>query len=236
MNVSDAGICLNRSTLQLTSSTANRGTAADKEYLMANPRLLPGHDKYSDNGGLYPGKQVNFDVRAAYEREVDKNKHYVSADERTRGWVNRLADYYFRNSPEEVKQAFYDTIIKTGTNPFPNGIGNTIAELTVEQDFATGGDDDLFGGTLESAIAAIEKILERIANPLPVPEFDLEAYLKSDAFLEMLEHVPPHRRADVKTEYEKQMKAQIKWEASQREEMLKREKEFYQTFLSALNK
>jgi hypothetical protein len=133
----------------------------------------------------------------------------------TKGRVNHLTEYYFRNTPSEVKQAFYDTMEKTGINPFPAGIGNTLAELSIEQDFATGGNDDIFGNSLESAMAAIVNILERIANPLPVKEFDLDAYLEA---------IEPHLRPDA----EIAMRKQLKWEASQREEMLKREKEFYQ--------
>ncbi len=36
----------------------------------------------------------------------------------------------------------------------------------MEQDFATGGNDQLFGDTVESSIEAVNKILERIENPL----------------------------------------------------------------------
>lgn len=36
----------------------------------------------------------------------------------------------------------------------------------MEQDFATGGNDDIFGNDLESNIAAVRKIMERLENPL----------------------------------------------------------------------
>jgi len=39
------GVFLNIRTMQLTSNPNNRGTAEDKAWLMANPRLLPGHEE-----------------------------------------------------------------------------------------------------------------------------------------------------------------------------------------------
>lgn len=36
----------------------------------------------------------------------------------------------------------------------------------MEQDFETGGNDDIFGDDLESNIAAVKKIMERLENPL----------------------------------------------------------------------
>lgn len=43
---------------------------------------------------------------------------------------------------------------------------STLTQLASEQDFATGGDDNLFGETTESCLEAVKKILERIENPL----------------------------------------------------------------------
>ena len=41
-----------------------------------------------------------------------------------------------------------------------------IVQLAMEQDFATGENDDIFSSDLESSIAAVKKIIERLENPL----------------------------------------------------------------------
>ena len=45
------------------------------------------------------------------------------------------------------------------------GISNTLSRLAMEQDFATGGNDDIFGSDLESNIEGVRKIIERLENP-----------------------------------------------------------------------
>ena len=66
---------------------------------------------------------------------------------------------------------------ETGANPFVNKYGNTLALMAVEQDFATGGNDQLFGDSVESAIEATRKILDRIDNPIrEIPRADQEIY------------------------------------------------------------
>ena len=59
-----------------------------------------------------------------------------------------------------------ETLEETGVNPFPQGFSSTLSQLAMEQDFATGGNDDIFGSDLESSIAAVKKIIERLENPL----------------------------------------------------------------------
>ena len=59
-----------------------------------------------------------------------------------------------------------ETLEETGVNPFQTDLSSTLTQLSVEQDFLTGGNDNIFGETKESCLAAINKILERIENPL----------------------------------------------------------------------
>ena len=68
----------------------------------------------------------------------------------------------------EVSGAWQKTLEETGVNPFPQGFSSTLSQLAVEQDFATGGNDDIFSDVLESNIAAVKKIMERLENPLSV--------------------------------------------------------------------
>lgn len=46
------------------------------------------------------------------------------------------------------------------------GFSSTLSQLAMEQDFATGGNDDIFGSDLESNIEAVRKIADRLQNPL----------------------------------------------------------------------
>ena len=56
-----------------------------------------------------------------------------------------------------------------------------ICLLYTSQDFLTGGDDNIFGETKESCLAAIDKVLERIENPLAaVTEEDVYKRQKLD--------------------------------------------------------
>lgn len=55
---------------------------------------------------------------------------------------------------------------ETGVNPFLQGFSSTLSQLAMEQDFATGGNDDIFGSDLESNIEAVRKIVDRLQNPL----------------------------------------------------------------------
>ena len=58
--------------------------------------------------------------------------------------------------------------------------GFTLTQLSVEQDFLTGGDDNIFGETKESCLAAIDKVLERIENPLAAVTEERAAYLQQE--------------------------------------------------------
>ena len=69
---------------------------------------------------------------------------------------------------------------ETGVNPFQTDLSSTLTQLSVEQDFLTGGNDNIFGETKESCLAAINKILERIENPLATMTEERTAYLQQE--------------------------------------------------------
>ena len=106
------------------------------------------------------------DAKNAYEMQAANNRTYEFADEKTKREIEHRAWYYTKSAPDNVQQIFMETIEETGANPFAMGNGNTISQLAMEQDFATGGNDQLFGDSVESAIEATKRILERIENPL----------------------------------------------------------------------
>ena len=86
--------------------------------------------------------------------------------EKTKKQIAYISDYYLQTVPESVKAAWQETLEETGVNPFQTDLSSTLTQLSVEQDFLTGGNDNIFGETKESCLAAINKILERIENPL----------------------------------------------------------------------
>ena len=78
------------------------------------------------------------------------------------------------------KAAWQETLEETGVNPFQTDLSSTLTQLSVEQDFLTGGNDNIFGETKESCLAAINKILERIENPLATMTEERTAYLQQE--------------------------------------------------------
>lgn len=122
--------------------------------------------KYSKNeNGLFES-QASSEAKAAYEMLKANNRTYTYADERTRNQIAYISNYYLENTTETLKEAWQKTLEETGVNPFPQGFSSTLSQLAAEQDFATGGNDDIFGSDLDSNIAAVKKILERLENPL----------------------------------------------------------------------
>ncbi len=122
--------------------------------------------KYSRNGNGQFESQANSEAKAAYEMLTLNNRTYTYADERTRNQIAYISNYYLENTTESLKAAWQKTLEETGVNPFPQGFSSTLSQLAMEQDFATGGNDDIFGSDLESSIAAVKKIIERLENPL----------------------------------------------------------------------
>ena len=95
-----------------------------------------------------------------------KNRTYAYADERTRNQINYISGYYLEHTTETLKAAWQKTLEQTGVNPFPQGFSSTLSQLAMEQDFAIGGNDDIFGNDLESNIAVVKKIMEQLENPI----------------------------------------------------------------------
>jgi hypothetical protein len=118
----------------------------------------------NDEGKLE--SQRESDAKLAYKIQTANNQTYEFADERTKKLIAYRTDYYLQTAPEEVKNLWNDTMKEMGINPFSERAGSTIGQLAMEQDFATGGNDQLFGNSVESSIEAVNKILERIENPL----------------------------------------------------------------------
>ena len=94
------------------------------------------------------------------------NRTYTYADERTRNQIAYISNYYLENATESLKAAWQKTLEETGVNPFPQGFSSTLSQLAMEQDFAIGGNDDIFGNDLESNIAVVKKIMEQLENPI----------------------------------------------------------------------
>ena len=121
--------------------------------------------KYSTNSKGYFESEATTEAQAAYERQKAANRTYEFADEKTRKQIAHMSDYYLSTAPKEVKAAWQAALEETGINPFPNGYHSVLQQLAMEQDFMTGGNDNIFGNTLESSMDAVDRILDRIANP-----------------------------------------------------------------------
>lgn len=122
--------------------------------------------KYSRNERGWYESQANREAKDAYEMLKANNRTYTFADEKTRNQIAYISNYYLENTTETLKTAWRKTLEETGVNPFPQGFSGTLSQLAMEQDFATGGNDDIFGSDLESNIAAVRKIVDRLQNPV----------------------------------------------------------------------
>ena len=136
--------------------------------------------KYSKNSQGYIESEANTQAKAAYEQLKANNRTYEFADERTRKQIAYMSDYYLSTVPEGVKAAWQATLEETGINPFPSGYGSVLQQLATEQDFLTGGNDNIFGNSLASSINAVNRILDRIANPLAAVTEENEVYLQRE--------------------------------------------------------
>lgn len=131
-----------------------------------------------EDGNFISGAKV--DAMEAYEQLKSSNQTYKFADERTKKAIAHMSDYYLKTAPDKIKEAWQETLEETGINPFPEGYTSVLQQLSVEQDFMTGGNDNLFGDTVESSMEAIERILERIDNPIGKTGSDNYVYLKRE--------------------------------------------------------
>lgn len=136
--------------------------------------------KYSKNKDGWYESEANSEAQAAYEQLKANNRTYQFADENTKKQIAYISDYYLQTVPESVKAAWRETLEETGVNPFQTDLASTLTQLSVEQDFLTGGNDNIFGDTIESCLAAIDKILERIENPLATITEERAAYLQQE--------------------------------------------------------
>lgn len=129
--------------------------------------------KYSRNRSGFWESAREQSAKAAYKRALANNRTYTYADERTRGQISYISNYYLENVSEQMRAAWQRALEETGVNPFPEGYGSTLSQLSMEQDFATGGNDDILGQDVESNIAAVRNIIDRIDHPLgDIPEKD----------------------------------------------------------------
>lgn len=121
--------------------------------------------KYSRNERGWYESQANSEAKAAYEMLKANNRTYTFADEKTRNQIAYISNYYLEHTTETMKAAWQKTLEESGVNPFSDGF-STLAQLVMEQDLMTGGDDNIFGNTVESSLSAVKKILDRNENPL----------------------------------------------------------------------
>lgn len=136
--------------------------------------------KYSTNNKGYFESEATTEAQAAYERQKADNRTYEYADEKTRKQIAYMSDYYLSTAPEDVKAAWQAVLEETGINPFPNGYHSVLQQLAMEQDFMTGGNDNIFGNTLESSMDAVDRILDRIANPLGEVTEEKSAFVEQE--------------------------------------------------------
>ena len=94
------------------------------------------------------------------------NRTYTFVDERTRNQIDYISGYYLEHTTKTLKAAWQKTLEETGVNPFPQGFLSTLSQLAVEKDFATGGNDDIFGDDLESNIADEKTFYAALLNNL----------------------------------------------------------------------
>lgn len=137
--------------------------------------------KYSKNKAGYFESAAKTAAQLAYERQTAANKTYEFADERTKKRIAHLSSYYLSTAPDSVKDAWQASLEECGVNPFPSGGYSTLAELAVEQDFATGGNDNIFGSTAAGSIDAVKKILDRNENPLGVVDKERAEFLRQES-------------------------------------------------------
>ena len=84
------------------------------------------------------------------------------------------------DSAAECQGSMAGNIGRNWFYPFQTDVTSILTQLSVEQDFLTGGDDNIFGETKESCLAAIDKVLERIENPLAAVTEERAAYLQQE--------------------------------------------------------
>lgn len=136
--------------------------------------------KYSRNERGWYESQANSEAKAAYEMMKANNRTYAFADEKTRNQIAYISNYYLEHTTETLKAAWQKTLAETDVNPFPQGFSSTLSQLAMEQDFATGGNDNIFGDTVEESINSVKRIIDRIENPLGEVTADKKEFLQQE--------------------------------------------------------
>ena len=121
--------------------------------------------KYSKNKEGWWESAANTAAQEAYEQQIAANKTYEFADDLMKQRITHLSNYYLSTVPESVKEAWQEAMEESGVNPFSDGF-STLSQLVMEHDLMTGGDDKIFGNTVESSLSAVKNILDRNENPL----------------------------------------------------------------------
>lgn len=157
----------------ITNVLSYLGIDTSKEFSVNGMRY------HKDKNGWYES-EANRAAQEAYERLTADNRTYLLADELTKKRTAYISNYYLETVPESVKTAWQEAMEETSVNPFQKDLTSTLTQLSVEQDFATGGNDNLLGDTKESCLVAVHKILERIENPLGEVTEKRAAYLQQE--------------------------------------------------------
>lgn len=145
--------------------------------------------KYVRNSNGEFESQATINDRIAREKLEANNRSYRLADTTTRKEIYFKTGYYLKKAPQEMKDAWQETLDETGINPFQHGTQSTLTTLSVEQDIATRGNDDIFGTSVESCIEGIDKIIERTDNPTYRPsERDIEFFKEEKQFYTTLKN------------------------------------------------
>jgi len=166
---------INNSTEQMREWTSNVLKGLEAFGIDTSMDFTVNGTKFHINDDGVLETQNSIDAQKAYEIQVANNRTYEFADDRTKNLIDHLISYYTTNVPGEESVAWQQTLEETGINPFSSGYSSELSQSSQEKDFATGGDVDIFGSTLESSIEAVQKILERINNLLAFQDGELSA-------------------------------------------------------------
>lgn len=162
-----------RYTEGITDVMSYLGIDTSKEFTVNGMR-------YNKNRDGWYESEASSDAHEAYERLRANNRTYQLADENTKKQISYISNYYLQTVPDSVKAAWQETMEEINFNPFQSDMGSTLTMLSMEQDFATGGNDNILGDTKENCLEAINKILERIENPLGEVTEKRIAYLQDE--------------------------------------------------------
>lgn len=105
------------------------------------------------------------------------NQTYTYADENTKQMLAYRSAYFLQDAPKMVADAWQETLEETGVHPFAEGKTSVLLQIAEEHDVLTGGNDRVFGETIESSVATVETILKRIDTAMEKNE-ESDAYLK----------------------------------------------------------